>query len=145
MEDVLKRIEFAFFYFLNYYVSINKPSKEGRKNMQTNLRKKQTMHIFANDLLKPLTSVSEIGDPDNFVVSYTHLHRMLQENQPSIHNMRKKDKYKYPIIKEQFKSCEIRIKSEEELIEMDDNEIIGKLLNYTGLLNLWSSLHLQDR
>ena len=142
MEDVLKRIDFAFFYFLNYYVSINKLQNEGRKNMQTNLRKKQTMYTFATDLLRPLTSVSEIGDPDNFVVSYTHLNRMLQENQPYV---RKKDKYKYPIIKEQFKNCKIQIKSEEELMEMDDNEIIGKLINFTGLLNLWSSLHLKDR
>ena len=59
--------------------------------------------------------------------------------------MRKKDKNRYPIIKEQFKGCKIQIKSEEELIEMDDNDIIGKLINFTGVLNLWTSINLQDR
>ena len=114
--------------------------------METNLKQPK---IFRSSTtlqeIQPLTSFVEIGESDFFFVNHTNLYGMISENQEIKTKVRKKDRFKYPIIKQQFKGSVIAIKSEEELMKMNDNEIIGKLINFTGVLNLWSSLTLQDR
>ena len=139
-------MEFSFFYFLNFYVSKVKPQKQGREVMETNLKQSKNFRSSTTlQKIQPLTSFVEIGESDFFFVNHTNLYGMISENQEIKTKVRKKDRVKYPIIKQQFKGSVITIKSEEELIQMDDNEIIGKLINFPGVLNLWSSLTLQDK
>ena len=102
--------------------------------METNLKQSKTLRSSTNlQEIQPLTSFVEIGESDIFFVNHTNLYKIISENQEIKTKVRKKDRLKYPIIKQQFKGSVIAIKSEEELIKMDDNEIIGKLINFTGV------------
>jgi len=126
-------------------VAKKQPPEMGRTPADTTYKKKLTrMPItFTNlPILKPTTMTNIDYEKENGIIN---LDEKIRETEYIIPKIHRKDKLRYHIIKLQYQRINIAMKSDEQLMEMDDNDIIEKLTNFTGVMNFWSSLNFNER
>ena len=128
-------MDFILFYFLYFYTcnanteeNDNDPifKKSQAKHLNT-LVQMPTLKTIATGNESP-RKIDEMGESDGY----------------NLASPRRKNKY--PMIKLEFITAHTKKPLRfEELKKMDDNELIQLMCNFTGLLNIWNSLHANDR
>ena len=144
-------MDFAFYYFLNFYLAQRKASEGDRKITDPVYQRKETKQMINVNFitrLPTLKSTATIIDSEfKTVFKNQNLDERMRDSQYCITPQTKKEKIEKliaPIIRPDIKNT-LKQKNDEELKQLDDNEIIEELTNFTGAMNLWYSLNLQER
>lgn len=146
-----ERIDFAFYYFLNFYLAQRKASEGDRKMTDPVYQRKETKQMINVNIitrLPTLKSTATIHDLEfKTVFKNQNLEQRMIESKYCVTPQSKKEKMEKsiaPLIRPDIKN-KLKQKTDEELKQLDDNEIIEQLTNFTGVMNLWYSLNLQER
>ena len=136
-------MDFAFYYFLNFYIAVKNPD-EGERRMSNPIYQKKISQRMMT-LTKCLPSSSIKGLESQSALDFTNLEQRIRDSHYFKGPNKKKEKLIIPVIKPYFLKKTQTATNDDELKQMDDNEIIGNLTNFTGVMNLWYSMSLQDR
>lgn len=140
----------ACFCFLNYYIFKKKNDDEFiRQANDPIFRRKNSRPMISLAKLPTLkTEIMVNHEDEQKEMNMFTLERRLQESCPALSPRRKGAitlGNPIPLVKQNFMKLHRFIQNEEELYELDDNEIIDKLSNFTGILNLWYTMSLYER
>ena len=141
MENVVKRIDFALYFYLNYcFVSKNHP--EERASHDIHVKHKKTYEVLFPDHLSRVVDME--GDMNQ--ANFGKFSRNQQTLTSPISNTGKlkNEKFKFPVIMSEALIGGFK-KTNEELAQLDDNDVILSLRGFSGILNLWHSLDLNER
>lgn len=96
--------------------------------------------------LKHMKSAKEI-EIESVSIKKSKLDKNMLESQiaTSPSNKKNKENLQIPMMKENYLKILGHPKTDEEIKELDDNDIIDKLTHFTGFLKIWNSLPLRDQ
>jgi len=104
---------------------------------------KQIILSSRNPTLKSVASFAEMEFAHVF--NNPNIDKKIRDSECVITPKIKREKIKIAIINPDFQKTNKKPKTDEELKDMDDNDIIEQLINFTGVMNLWYCLNLQER
>ena len=141
MENIVKRIDFALYFYLNYCF-VNRIHPEERVSNDIHVKHKKTYEVLLPEPLSRVVDMEGEKDQANF--------RKFSRNQQTLTSpisntgKLKNEKFKFPVIMSEALIGGFK-KSDEELAQLDDNDVILSLRGFSGILNLWHSLDLNER
>lgn len=145
MKEVQEKIDFSFYYFLNFYLGREKASNGMRKISNPIYKRRHTKQMIAisnspnhSPVLKSITIINDL-EFKNVFKNYNIQERVLECHQSFI-----EPKNNTPLMTSAFLKKKA-LKTEEEFTQMDDNDIINELTNFTGVMRLWHSMSLNEK
>jgi len=148
IEDILRKIDFSFYYFLNNFVAQKKAYRGSRSTSNSVYQKKNSKSIVLLETIPTLSKKSKANFDETELqklFKIDNLDQRIRESQFFIFSKLKREEIKVPMIKPEFFRSDKMQNQDEELKELDDNDIIGYLTNFSGVLNLWYSLKFRER
>lgn len=133
---------------MNYYYCENKKNIENENLLLKDpTYRKQTTRPTISYLALPTIRTDLITyteDDETNEQQFQRLERKIQETMITI-SPTNKNRKTVAILKPNFLKVSNKVKNRSALLNMDDIEIIDKLSNFTGVLNLWYCLSINER